>query len=234
MERKHRHVIETSLTLLAQANLPLKFWNNACLTATYLIDGMPTPLLAIQSPFYLLYHFHLDYKFLKDFGCACYPYLRPYSSHKFNFHSHECLFLGYSSNHKGYKCLAPNGRLYISKDVIFNESKFPYPQLFQVCSSSPSQLNNISSFISPFSLIISSSPLPVSTSSSQVHTPLSTSNTTNSSSSRHLTSFSSSLSSIHSPSHYFSDSAQSLHESHIPIAPSSADSSTSSSTSLIM
>ena len=40
------------------------------------------------------------------------------------------LFLGYSPSHKGYKCLAAGGRLFISKDVTFNERVFPYPSLF--------------------------------------------------------------------------------------------------------
>ena len=40
------------------------------------------------------------------------------------------VFLGYSPSHKGYKCLAAGGRLFISKDVTFNERVFPYPPLF--------------------------------------------------------------------------------------------------------
>ena len=32
-------VVETGFTLLAQANLPLKYWDHACLTAAYLINN---------------------------------------------------------------------------------------------------------------------------------------------------------------------------------------------------
>ncbi|KAK2653487.1 hypothetical protein Ddye_013343 [Dipteronia dyeriana] len=39
-ERKHRHIKETSLTLLAHAKIPLKFWYEAFTTATYLINNM--------------------------------------------------------------------------------------------------------------------------------------------------------------------------------------------------
>ncbi|MDV3143336.1 MAG: DDE-type integrase/transposase/recombinase, partial [Sweet potato little leaf phytoplasma] len=41
-ERKHRHVVETALTLLAQASMPLKYWWDAFLTATLLITGIPS------------------------------------------------------------------------------------------------------------------------------------------------------------------------------------------------
>lgn len=81
----------------------------------------------MKSPYFMLYGIVPDYKHLKTFGCACYPYLRPYSSNKFNLHSQECIFLSYSSSDKGFKCLDPSGRIYISKDVVFNEIKFPYP-----------------------------------------------------------------------------------------------------------
>jgi hypothetical protein len=44
--------------------------------------------------------------------------------------SKRCVFLGYINLHKGYKCLdAATERLYISRDVLFNENIF-YLQLF--------------------------------------------------------------------------------------------------------
>lgn len=57
------------------------------------------------SPHFSLFKKILDYKFLKAFGCACYPRLRPYHPHKFAYHTREGPFLGYFSNHTGYKCL---------------------------------------------------------------------------------------------------------------------------------
>lgn len=37
-ERKHCHIVETGLALLAHASVPLKFWDDAFLCATYLIN----------------------------------------------------------------------------------------------------------------------------------------------------------------------------------------------------
>ena len=132
VERKHRHIVETALTLLAHAKLPLHFWDHAFLTATYLINRLPSPTLDNKSPFFLLHLQFPDYKSLKCFDCACFPFTRPYNSQKMDFHSKECVFLGYSPNHKGYTCLDSTGKIFISKDVIFNEIKFPYITLFSI------------------------------------------------------------------------------------------------------
>ncbi|KAH9744520.1 retrovirus-related pol polyprotein from transposon RE1 [Citrus sinensis] len=126
VERKHRHIVETGLTLLAQAHLPLKFWWNAFHTAVYLINRLPTPVLNNKSPFEMLFHKIPDYTVMKVFGCSCYPYLRPYNHHKFAFRSQRCIFLGYSSHHKGYVCLHSSGRIYISNHVVFYETTFPF------------------------------------------------------------------------------------------------------------
>ena len=83
-----------------------------------------------------------DYHFLRTFGCACFPLLRPYHTHKLNFWSQECLFLGYSLSHKGYKCLSSSDRIYISKDVSFNELRFPYTDLFPSSSNSTKNLDS--------------------------------------------------------------------------------------------
>lgn len=42
-----------------------------------------------------------------------------------------CVFIGYSSQHKGYRCLHPSTRrVYISRHVLLNESKFPFENSF--------------------------------------------------------------------------------------------------------
>ena len=72
-----------------------------------------------------------NYSQLKVFGCLCFPHLRPYNKHKLDFRSSLCTFLGYSSKHKGYKCLNQQGRMFISRSVIFAETKFPFANKLQ-------------------------------------------------------------------------------------------------------
>jgi hypothetical protein len=127
IERKHRHIVETGLSLLSHAHMPLRYWDDAFQTACYLINRLPTQNLQHKSPFEKLFQSPPDYLFLKTFGCACWPNLRPYNSHKLQPRSLQCVFLGYSLLHHDYKCLhIPTGRLYISRDVIFLESLFPF------------------------------------------------------------------------------------------------------------
>ena len=128
-ERKHRHLVETGLALLAHSSLPLRFWDEAFLTACYLINRMPTPVLNKDTPLFRLFHVQPNYSSLRIFGCACWPSLRKYNAHKLEFRSKMCVFLGYSPLHKGYKCLdRTSGRIYISRDVVFDETVFPYSQ----------------------------------------------------------------------------------------------------------
>ena len=70
-ECKHRHIVETGLTLLAHASVPFRFWSDAFTTACFLINRLPTRLLNMKTPVELLFHEPPDYTFLKVFGCAC-------------------------------------------------------------------------------------------------------------------------------------------------------------------
>jgi hypothetical protein len=65
-----------------------------------------------------------------------------------DFHSKECVFLGYSPTHRGYKCLDSTGKIFISKDVVFNESRFPYTELFP--SNQPISVTSESPTLSTF------------------------------------------------------------------------------------
>jgi hypothetical protein len=69
-ERKHRHIVETGLTLLAHASVLFCYWSDASTIACFLINRFPTRLLHMKTPFELLLHETPDYTFLKVFGCV--------------------------------------------------------------------------------------------------------------------------------------------------------------------
>jgi len=127
VERRHRHVVETGLTLLAQSHVPQHFWHFAFDTAVYLINRMPSRTNSNISPFEHVFKRKPDFSFLRVFGCRCFPHLRPYNKHKIDFRSIPCVFLGYSASHHGYRCFDPDTeRIYVARHVRFHEQSFPY------------------------------------------------------------------------------------------------------------
>jgi hypothetical protein len=44
-KRKHRHIVEVGLALLANESMPLKFWDEAFLTTTFLINLLPSKVI---------------------------------------------------------------------------------------------------------------------------------------------------------------------------------------------
>nr|GEY08113.1 retrovirus-related Pol polyprotein from transposon TNT 1-94 [Tanacetum cinerariifolium] len=150
VERRNRHVVETGLTLLAQACVPQRFWHYAFDTVVYLINRMPSRTSTNKSPFELIFKRSLEYSFLCVFGCLCFPHLRSYNRRKMDFRSTTWVFLGYSPSHHGYHCLdISTERLYIARHVHFNESQFP-SDIPKTTSPPPSKTSPYYSSESPY------------------------------------------------------------------------------------
>ena len=109
-------------SLLFQMKVPRQYWSDAILTATYLINRLPSIRLENKSPLEILYQRKINIDHLKVFGCVCFIYKK--RKDKFDSTSTKGIFLGYSNTKKGYKCYDPiNKKLFISRDVIFNENE---------------------------------------------------------------------------------------------------------------
>ena len=126
-ERKHIHLIELGLAMMFQSHLPLQYWVEAFYTASYVTNLLLAASRNNKSPFEIMHGRVPEYDQLRVFGPACYPCLRPVVEHKFETRSLLCVFLGYSPQFKGYRCLYPPAwKVYISRHVIFEESSFPF------------------------------------------------------------------------------------------------------------
>jgi hypothetical protein len=168
VERKHRHIVETGLSLLATANVPLYLWDEAFNSATYLINRLPSKITKNKSPYELLFKVTPDYKFLKVFGCEYWPFTCPYNQHKLDYRSKSCVFLGYCKDHHGYKCLhIPSGKIYLARHVVFNETSFPFKHSQTNQQPSPPSVVTPTSFTFPISLY----PTPTETNTTATSSP---------------------------------------------------------------
>ncbi|PRQ36654.1 putative RNA-directed DNA polymerase [Rosa chinensis] len=125
-ERKNRDLLEKTRALMFQMNVPKKFWSQGVLTATYLINRLPSRVLGFKSPLEMLKGRKIDLSHLKVFGCTCFVHIQAHQRDKLDPRADKCVFLGYSSTQKGYKCYNyVTRKLIVSRDVRFDEAT-PY------------------------------------------------------------------------------------------------------------
>lgn len=81
-ERKNRHLLDVTHSLLLVASVPSKIWVEALSTAVFRINRLPSQVLGFDSPFFRLFQVNPDYIDLHPFGCVCFVNLPPPECHK--------------------------------------------------------------------------------------------------------------------------------------------------------
>lgn len=127
VERRHRHILNVARSLLFQGKLPVKFWGESILTAVYLINRTPTPLLDDKTPYEILHKAPPSYTHLRVFGSLCFAKRQTATTDKFGPRSRRCVFVGYPHGQKGWRVFDIELReFFVSRDVIFHETTFPF------------------------------------------------------------------------------------------------------------
>ncbi|KAE8723075.1 PLAC8 family protein [Hibiscus syriacus] len=122
-ERKNRHLAEICRSMLHAKNVSGRFWAEAMRTAAFVINRLPQPRLGFVSPFEKLWNIKPTVSYFRVFGCVCYVFVPDHLRSKFDKKAVRCIFVGYDSQRKGWKCCDPiSGRCYTSRNVVFDEA----------------------------------------------------------------------------------------------------------------
>ncbi|CAN1305751.1 Copia protein [Linum perenne] len=131
-ERKNRQLLDMARALMFGTHVPKYLWGEALLTATYLVNRLPSRTLKYNTPRQILIqsypHIHSFSADLspKVFGCTTFVHLYAHQCSKLDPRSVKCVLVGYSAHKKGYKCYCPHSRkMYHTMDVTFFEAE-PY------------------------------------------------------------------------------------------------------------
>ncbi|KAH0773837.1 hypothetical protein KY290_010974 [Solanum tuberosum] len=99
--RKIAHLVSTSLSWLHDKNLRRELWAEAIQCACHVINRLP------PSPV---------------FGSTCYVHIPKTNRTKLDLEAKKCVFVGYDSYGKGWRCMDPEPKkLVTSRDIVFDE-----------------------------------------------------------------------------------------------------------------
>lgn len=135
-ERKNYHLLETVRAIIFTNSMPNSYWGEAILTASYLINWIPSKVLAFKTLLSVLLEFYPHHTRIlnsfppKVFECTVSVHKYQPSHSKLEPKALKCMFVGYSLTQQGYKCYCPSTRQFIvSCDVSFLKHQPFFPHI---------------------------------------------------------------------------------------------------------
>jgi len=173
VERKHRHILDVSRTMMIYISILKYLWSDAMLSACHLINRMLSYVLDKISPFSCLYPNKTPFSMTpRIFGCTCFIQDLSRGLDKLSPRSIKYVFVGYYKTQKSFQCYNPSTKKYlVPVDVMFFESILYFsPQVpVTITETVPPSLSvPLSTHVSTISLPV----LPVETPNPPVSKPV--------------------------------------------------------------
>ena len=137
IERLMRTLQGRILAMLTWARLPLTYWGEAALTASYLHNrALQSSLPPDVTPYEMYHNRKPNVSHLRVFGARAFAHVPLELQTKLGVKSRECLFMGYVPGQKGYRLRdVATGTFFSATAVIFDENS-PYKPLHDISPTS--------------------------------------------------------------------------------------------------
>ncbi|RDY14117.1 hypothetical protein CR513_00867, partial [Mucuna pruriens] len=138
VKRKNRYLLKVAKAFLFQMFIPNIYWRETGLTATYLINKLPSHVLNSVSPIKYMLSFFPSSPLMLSLPSPVFGYIAFFHSHnphceKLDPKAIKCVLIGYPSNKKEFKCYHPPsrhvfvsmGESYLEVESIIESLPFP-------------------------------------------------------------------------------------------------------------
>ena len=111
-KEKNGRLLDSTRSFIFQKYVPKSFWGEAVLPVAYLINRLPSRILGFKSPMDILSTFYPNLHTTNNlvpmiFGFVAFVHVHNQNRGKLDPRALKCVFVGYSSTQKGYKCYHP-------------------------------------------------------------------------------------------------------------------------------
>ncbi|MCO5583107.1 hypothetical protein L7F22_037015 [Adiantum nelumboides] len=121
-ERRNRTLMEMARCMLKSKDLSSRFWLEAAMCANYVRNRCPIKALKSMIAYEAWNGRVPVVTHMRIFGSLAYVHVPAHQRHKLEAKALKCIFVGYSSESKGYQLYVPSTQKIIeSQDVIFDE-----------------------------------------------------------------------------------------------------------------
>jgi len=122
VERRNQTVVGATRSMLKAMGVPAEFWEEAALTAVFVLNRSLTKSLPGKTPYEGWYGSKPSVHFLRVFGCRAYAKETRPNLRKLDDRSRPMVMLGYEAGSKAYRLYDPaKRRVHVSRDVVFDE-----------------------------------------------------------------------------------------------------------------